>query len=133
MSTTQILRSCLETLEEFVYDPQPPIMWPGLQEDPPETGMWLEPMFFPNTPNNIAWDDDSCIDTRGIFQILVYFRPGTGTVEPISLADALIAHYTKGLYLGPVRVRKRAWQTLAITEDASKLFIPVTVPYMGLT
>ena len=95
--------------------------------------MWLEPKFFPNTPDNIAWGDDSCMDTRGHFRILVYFRPGDGTVAPITLADALIAHYPKGLALGTVRVRKRAWQALAVTEDASKLFIPVTVPYLGLT
>jgi hypothetical protein len=95
--------------------------------------MWLQPGFFPNKPENIAWDNDSCIDTRGFFQILVYFRPGEAMENPILLADALIKYFPKGLELGPVRVRKRAWQTLAITEDASKLFIPITIPFLGVT
>jgi hypothetical protein len=133
MSTTGILRAALEKLETFVYDPQPEVMWPGIQSDPPDEDMWLRPGFFPNNDMNIAWGDDSCVDSRGFFQILVYFRPGLGTVEPTTLADALIRFFPKGLQLGPVRVRERAWQKLAVVEDESKLFIPVRIPYLGLT
>ena len=133
MSTTQILNAALERLEIFQHSPQPPIVWPGIQEEPPQEGMWLRPGFFPNDPVNIAWDEDSCVESRGFFQVLVYFRPGNGTVEPATLADNLIRFFPKGLQLGPVRIRKRAWQALAVTEDASKLFIPVTIPYLGLT
>jgi hypothetical protein len=133
MSTTEILTAAFDHLIAFVYSPQPEIMWPGIQSTPPEAGMWLEPGFFPNEPDDIAWDDDSCVDTRGFFQILVYFRPGQGQIDPSELADALIAHYPKGTELGAVRVRKRPWQSPAVTDDASKLFIPITVPYMGMT
>ncbi len=133
MSTTQILRAALERLEDFTYAPQPVVLWPGISGDPPDDGMWLLPGFFPNEPENISWDDDSCVDTRGYFQILVYFRPGMGVEQPIILADALIVHYPKGLALGTVRVHRRAWQKLAITEDASKLYIPITISYLGLT
>ncbi len=134
MSTTDIMLASFDRLLEFVYDPQPEIVFPGHKEDPPSKGMWLEPGFFPNEPANVAWDNDSCIDTRGFFQILLYYRPGQGQIEPSELADALIAHFPKGLSLGPVRVRKRAWQSPSIThEDRSKLYIPVTVPYKGLT
>ena len=133
MSTTDILQAALTKLETFVYAPQPQILWPGIQETPPQTGMWLQPSLFPNEPGDIAWDDDACVDTRGFFQILIYFRPGQGQIDPSELADALIAHYPKGSVLGPVRVRKRPWQSPAVTQDASKLFIPVTVPYQGLT
>ncbi len=135
MSTTDILKAAFEKLEAFVYSPQPPILWPAVvrTEGTPESGMWLQPRFFPNEPNDIAWDDSACVDTRGFIQILVYYRPGQGPVDPSELADALIAHFPKGTDLGPVRVRKRPWQSPAVTEDSSKLFIPVTVPYLGLT
>jgi hypothetical protein len=133
MSTTDILEAAFQKLETFVYSPSPEILWPGIQENPPESGMWLQPGFFPNEPEDLSWDNDACLDTRGFFQVLIYFRPGQGLLDPSELADALIAHFPKGLDLGPVRIRKRPWQSPAVIEDASKLFIPVTVPYKGLT
>jgi hypothetical protein len=133
MSTTDIMRAAFDRLESFTFVPPPKILWPGIQSDPPASGIWLEPKLFPNEPSDIAWDDDGCLDTRGFFRILVYFRPGMGQVEPSEMADLLIELFPKGLELGPVRVSKRPWQSPLVTEDASKLFIPVTVPYMGLT
>ena len=134
MSTTEIIECAFELLETFVYQPQPAILYPGVEpSDPPQTGMWLQPSVFPNEPEDMSWDNDACIDTRGFFQILVYFRPGQGVIAPSELADALINFFPKGSELGPVRIRKRPWQSPAVTEDASKLFIPVTVPYKGLT
>lgn len=133
MSATDILRAALEEMETFVYSPMPEIMWPGIPGDPPATGLWLVFKYFPNDEKNIAWGDASCVESRGHFKILVYFRPGEGTVNPTDLADELIRHFQKGLQLGPVRVSKRAWQTLPVTEDSSKIFIPVTIPYLGLT
>jgi hypothetical protein len=133
MSTTDIVEAAFQKLETFVCVPQPVIFYPGLESNPPQSGMWLEAKVFPNEPGNIAWDNDSCVDTRGFFQVLVYFRPGQGVLEPGRLADALIDFFPKGSDLGPVRVRKRPWQSPIVTEDSSKLFIPVTIPYMGLT
>ena len=133
MSATDIRQAAFEKLETFVFDPQPEILWPGKSSNPPEAGMWLQPAVFPNEPNDIAWDNDACVDTRGWFQILVYFRPGQGVIVPSQLADALIAFFPKGSALDAVRVRKRPWQSPVITQDSSKLYIPVTVPYEGLT
>jgi len=133
MSTTDIIEAAFQKLETFGYSPQPEILYPGIQNEPPQAGIWLQPGVFPNEPQDIAWDDDSCVDTRGFVQVLVYFRPGQGVIEPSELADALIAFFPKGLQLGPVRVRKRPWQSPVIVEDSSKLFIPVTIPYKGLT
>ena len=132
MSTTSIMRAAFDKLNEFVHEPQPEIIWPGHKDVPPDNGMWLEPGFFPNEPEDITWDT-GCVDTRGFFQVLVYYRPGQGQIEPSELADALIAHFPKGLRLGSVRVRKLPWQSPSITDrDGSKLFIPVTVSYKGL-
>lgn len=133
MSTTDIITAAFEKLNSFVHDPQPEILWPGIQETPPEEGMWLQPSVFPNEPGDFAWDNDAPVDTRGWFQILVYFRPGQGVIDPATLADALIAFFPKGSDLGTVRVRKRPWQSPVIAHDSSKLYIPVTVPYRGLT
>jgi len=133
MSTTTILRAAFDLLIDFEYDPAPEILWPAHQNEPPDTGIWLEPNLFPAETIDIAWDNDSCVDTRGFFQVLIYFRPQQGQIEPCELADALIAYFAKGTAIGPVRVLKRPWQSPIVVEDASKLFIPVTIVYEGLT
>ena len=133
MSTTGIIEAAFQALETFTYSPQPTILYPGIKSEPPQRGMWLQPMVFPNEPSDIAWDNGACVDTRGFLQILIYFRPGQGVIEPSELADALIAFFPKGSTIGPVRVLKRPWQSPVVVEDSSSLFIPVTVPYQGLT
>lgn len=135
MSTTDIMTACFDHLDTFISVPQPAILWPGLQTEPPDADIWLQPGFFPNENVDRAWDNDACVETRGFFQILVYYRvrPDVGLIEPSRVADALIEHFPKGTVLSAVRVRKRPWQSPAITEDASRAYIPVTVPYMGLT
>jgi hypothetical protein len=128
-----ILDAAFDKLMTFSYSPMPEILWPGIQNKPPHTGMWLEPRIIPKKPGNIVWDNCGSQDTQGTLQIRVYFRPGQGQIEPSELADALIDFFPKGTVLGPVRVRKRPWQNPMITEDSSKLFITVNVPYKGLT
>ena len=82
MSTTDITEAVFAKLKTFAHDPLPAILWPGIQETPPETGMWLQPGHFPNEPHDIAWDNGACVDTRGFAQVLVYFRPGQGVIDP---------------------------------------------------
>ena len=135
MATTDILLACLEALDGFVYQPQPAVLMPGLKEDPPSEGFWLVPSFFPNETVNVSWGITSCSEFRGFFQIRLYFRanPRVGSIAPSRLADALIDHFPKGTVFGPVRVSKRPWQSPLVVEDASKNFIPITIPYLGLT
>jgi hypothetical protein len=132
MSTTEILDACLDRLEEFDHSPPLPIAWPGIEIDPPEDGMWLDALNFPNQPRDLAWDNDSCHDTFGFFQVRVYYRPSVGQVVPSTVADLLIDHFPKGLVLGPVRVRQRPWQSPAVTLP-DKLYIPVTIRWRGIT
>jgi hypothetical protein len=129
---TDILEAAFQRLNAFTYSPQPQVLWPGLQSDPPAAGAWLEPGFFPNEPEDLAWNDDGCVNSEGFFQVLVHYRPGQGQPEPVILADAIICHFPKGLALGPVRVNKRGWQSLPV-ESSDDVFIPVTIPYRGVT
>lgn len=131
MTTTAIMTAFFDRLNAFVYSPEPIILMPGVQTTPPADGFSLEPLHFPNEPVDRGWEDDSCPEQRGYFRIFVCFRPRpkTGLINPSALADALIAHFPKGTVLGSVRVKKTPWQTSAITEDASKSYIPITIEY----
>ena len=133
VGTVEILRAAFDWLDAFAYSPQPAILWPGLQSNPPGAGMWIEPILVPGETVNVVWDNCANVDTRGYVQMRVYYRPGQGQLAPSELADALIDYFPKGLVLGPVRVNMRAWQLPAVVEDPSKIYIPVMVSYQGLT
>jgi hypothetical protein len=132
MTTTSVLSAFLTRLDTLAFSPEIPIAWPGVVYDPPSTGMWLEASLFPNEPRELSWDSDSCHDTRGFCQVSVFYRKGGGQVDASTTADAIIAHFPKGLALGPVRVQKRPWQSPAVPLD-DRIFIPVTIRYQGIT
>jgi len=133
MSTTDILTACLDRLLALSFNLQIPVSKPGVNFNSPSSGYWLEPSLSPNEPDDLAWGNDSCHERIGFFQVNVNYRPGQPGQEGASeVADAIIAHFPKGLELGPVRVRKSAWQSPAVTDDGSRLFIPVTIPWRGI-
>lgn len=119
-------------METLGISPALPIAWPGIHFTPPATGMWLEAKLFPNEPRDLAWDADGCALQRGFLQVMVGYRPGGGQVNASQIADAVITHFSKATELGPVRVSKMPYQTPPLTE-ADKLYIPVTVPYRGIS
>ena len=133
MTTVSILSAFLERLEGFTYVEQPEILWPGMNTDPPSDGMWLVPSLFPNETIDPFWDPDVCVRYMGFFQVLVHFRPRPrlGLVKPMTLAEAVIDYYPKGLVMGPVRVKKKPWASPVVIQDSSVSYIPVTVPYLG--
>lgn len=130
--STEILVACAQHLSTFDYSPMPEIIYPGRQAKPPDTGTWLEASFFPNEPENLAWDENAYDDVRGFFQVLVGYRQNVGQVVPSEVADAVIAHFAKGTVLGPVKVSKRPYQMPSVVEDGSRLYIPVTIRYQGV-
>jgi len=133
MTTTSIITAFFERLAAFDTSPEVPVMWPGVNHEPPSSGYWFEASAFPNEPTNLAWNDDGEIMARGFCQVLIGYRPGDGEIGASELADDLIAHFPKGLELGGVRVTKKPWRAPAVVEDGARLFIPVTIPYIGVT
>ena len=133
MSTTDILAAFFARLGTFDYSPEIPVLWPGVKQDPPDSGYWFEASVFPNEPRNLAWNDDAPQLSVGFCQVLVGYRPGSGEIGPSEAADALLDHFPKGLELGGVRVTKKPWRSPSFVEDGARLFIPVTIPYIGIT
>lgn len=129
--STSILTACFEHLQTLDYSPQPEILWPGLNKKPPQSDLWLEPGYFPNEPLDDTWENDSCAEQRGFFQVLVGYRPGTGEVAPSELADALVTLFAKGTDLAGVVIRKQPTRSPSFVDDGDKLFIPVTMSYRG--
>ena len=134
MSATDILSDFMERLDALVLSPVLPVIWAGMKETPPSTGMWLEVRYFPNEPKDLTVDNDSQQDTLGFFQVAVFYRPTKGQnlqIAASEVADLIIAHFPKGFEMNEVRVRKGPWQSPAVDLEGMS-FIPVTIPYRGI-
>ena len=129
--STSILTACLTQLQTLDYSPAPTILWPGLNQEPPQDGLWLEAGYFPNEPIDRTWNNDSCAEQRGFFQVLVGYRPGDGEIAPSELVDAVLDLFPKGTDLGGVVVTKQPTFSPAFADEGDKLFIPVTINYRG--
>lgn len=118
-----------------VGSPALPIALPEVsfkpQTDAPQ-GKYLDVSDFPNRP---LWEglSDGRID-QGLLQITVVWPKGRGLVQPKAAADAVIAHFPKGLVLahGSARVKISAqpWQAQPII-GTSELRIPVTISWVA--
>lgn len=109
-----------------------PIAWPGVNFTPPNSGMWLQIRHFPNEPNNIGWQTDAQQEYIGFVQVQVFTRPGTGIVNATEIAEEVIAHFAKGTEFGPVCVSRRPYTSPDVV-DSDWIYIPVTIPYRGIT
>ncbi len=131
-ATTTILKAMLTVLEAIVLSPPLPIAQPGIPEDPPETGMWLEARFFPNETLDLVWNNNAKVQVRGYLQVSVAWRPSEDSLMAASrVADTIVDVFKKGLEVGPARVKKTPWTTQAIDLDANSL-LPIIIPYMGI-
>ena len=108
-----------------------PIAWPGTDFAPPATGIWLEPMFIPNTgiDNGLAATDTTI--PQGIFQVGVFDRPGRGVLAVNRAADDVKAAFLKNATItGLVRVQRNPW-SFEIQPEDDRLSVIVTIPYTG--
>ena len=132
MSTTDILTAFATQLDTLALTPDLPVIWPGIQGEPPSSGMWLEARFFPNEPDDLTWGNNSQQDTLGFFQVSVFYRPGQHSqIAASEIADTIIDLFPKGFTVDACRVRKTPWQASAV-DLSDKSFIPITIPYRGI-
>lgn len=129
MSATDRLKAFYTEMQDAGFDV--PIVWPGVEINPPANGIWLLVRHFPNETEDLSWNDDGAILVRGFFQVEVNYRHSFKGIFPASeLADTIIAAFSKGTPIADVFVEKQPWQAAEVVED-DRNFIPVTVPYYG--
>jgi hypothetical protein len=131
-ATTTILKAMLANLDAIVLSPVLPIAQPGIPEDPPAIGMWLEARFFPNEVRDLVWNNHARVLVKGYLQVAVGWRPSEDSLMAASrVADTIIAGFEKGLEVGPARVKKTPWTSSAI-DLPDKSLLPIIIPYMGI-
>ena len=99
---------------------------------PPDSGLWLEVEFQPNSDidNTLGADDE--VVPRGMMTVLAMGRPGAGGIIPVvDLAYAVVAAFPKCYQLVDlVRVSRKPY-TILMPEEDDRLGVMVTVEYSG--
>jgi len=113
-----------------IGSPALPVAYPEVFFDPKASGgKYLDVSDFPNRP---AWEglSEGRLD-QGFIQITVVWPKGQGIRAPKAAADAVIAHFPKGLRLASgVKISAEPWQAAPLI-DASECRVPVTVPWVA--
>lgn len=117
-----------------------PVGFAGVPFDPPtaDDAIWLEVRDLPNEPDELGWGNTAMVLYQGMLVVHVYYRPARGAegqrryLAAIAQAEAVMSQYAKGTKAGPVAVYRRPWRG-GVIEESSGVFIPVTIPYRGLT
>lgn len=108
--------------------PPVPVLYPGVNAVPPDDGTWLEASYFPNETVNYGTPDNGPFLYQGILQVSVCERPGSGIVDGLSIADAVVAAFKKGTVIGPASIQREPWVSNVLIED-DRLMFPVSIPY----
>ena len=108
-----------------------PIAWPAVRFSPPDSGQWLEVSFAPNLDLDNGLSYNSGFIPRGIFQVIVYDRPGGGTFTAGALAEQIQTLYAKGTAIvGQVRIVNRP-EMMQMDAMDNQFGIAVTIEYSG--
>lgn len=109
-----------------VGSPTLTISYPDVPFTPPTSGKYLDVALFYNRP---AWEglSEGKLD-QGLLQITVVWPEGQGVIKPAQIADAVRAHFPKGLRMGPAKVSGEPWAASPIL-DAASTRLPVTIPW----
>jgi len=126
MSNSSILDAFINHLSTTL-----PVAYQGINFTPPDSGEWLEVKFFPNPNNRLFIGSNDPVEVRGIFQITVCYRPGSGVINGAETAQSIIDQYPQDAAIGSVKVELKPWDSGPIEED-ERISHPITIRYRGL-
>lgn len=111
-----------------VGSPALTIAYPDVAFTPPPSGKYLDVALFYNRP---LWEGLAAgkID-QGLLQITVVWPRHQGVIKPLAVADAVMAHFPKGLELGGVRITAEPYAASPLIED-SQVRVPVTIGWQA--
>lgn len=103
-----------------------PVLYPGVDQTPPDNDDWLELHMFINEGEEYAVGNGAV--ERGFFRVFCCSRPGKGLSSALKLADVVVDYLPKGTLLGDARTDTTPTISGPII-DSHKIFIPITVRY----
>ncbi|WP_297803405.1 phage tail terminator-like protein [uncultured Brevundimonas sp.] len=126
----KVTDALLSRVGSLVLSPVLPVAYPGLSFAPPSDGKYLRAEVFHNAAK---WEGATAgrMD-QGLLQVTVVWPKGKPTIQPITVADAVMAHFAKGTEMvsqgRKVTVTAEPVMATPIYEDSSTL-VPVTISW----
>jgi|SRR5690625_1748416 len=128
-TNTQIMQALFSRLTEAELDP--PIAWPGVDFDPPATGIWLEVVYQPNQGIDNGLSASDAVVPQGLMTVMVMDRPGRGVFAAQAVAEQVMAVYPKNHKLvGLVRIQRTPY-VFELPQKDDRLGWAVSVDYSG--
>jgi hypothetical protein len=131
-ANVRIAEALFERLKSLVLDEPVPIAWPFKDFTPPSDGPWLRPTFLPAQPASTAVGEGADNRFVGFVQIDVFYPAGAGLKRPLVIADAVAAHFKRGLVLdaaGFLVSVDRPPFVMSTSRDGAQTMTPVRVYY----
>lgn len=131
----KVLVALLEHLRTLTTDPELSVAWPGV--DFPRNGEekpanFLEVQFLPNQTRQITYGGDAQ-QLRGILQISVMWKAGSGVIGALDAAGQVIEHFKDQVLFsddGQVRIviDREPWASPNL-PDGDRMRWPVSIQY----
>lgn len=124
-----ILASALKTVAD---DNSLSVAWPNVAFETGTSRIWLECQALPNAPDDRYVSHDMDPVSRGLFQVVVAYKEGTGAVLPMQLAGTIADAFDRGTRLtksgvtGEVVIDRWPYLSPPIQEK-DVLRLPVTI------
>lgn len=96
-----------EMLESWAmaFSPPVPVAFTNVPFTPPSDGSpWLELLPLINDPIDYSLANSGAFVEMGIFRVMVVYRPDSGMVTPLQIAEAVRVEFAKGKFIGPARI-----------------------------
>lgn len=112
---------------------RPPTAWSNKNFDAP-TELYIRANQLPRETDTPFLGDDSAQDYGGIYQVTVMAPSGNYETEALAMADAICAHFPRGLELdaGGQVLRIRKTVVAPGFQDGTRWVVPVSVYYRGI-
>lgn len=132
---SKIIKALQEHLKTHITDFATTVHFVGVAFKPPTTGKWFVERFFQNRPRSLGLEDSAQQEHRGIYQVEIVWKVGSGLQAQMDVAGEIVAHFAKGTSLTvdgvTVRVEQKPWPLTPINEG-DEVRVPVTIPWRSI-
>ena len=131
MTTLNAARVALETKLLALPGLVPSLVaWPGLNFTPPASGLYYKPDLIPSETLTAAGAGAST-HPKGIYQVSIFGKAGSGMVALHNAAEALLAHFDRQA-LASGAVRTGVPDIGPPIQEPDWLHLPVSIPFLCL-
>jgi hypothetical protein len=123
----QTMQSATIAAVAMSITPDMPIKFVAVGLTPPNDQKYIEIVYIPNNDIGAYWGDEK--NYRGMFRLILHWpNDGAGAYEPLDVLASICGYFTKGLYLGPVKITEPP-DLSGVLEQGTETLYPASLRY----